>query len=135
VERGLLDVRRNALRETLEARRGLLDRVFAAARLRFAEAQTSPPYRAGLPHLVAEALACIGDRPATLRSCPELSSDLARAAGNAKVTVVSDPSVRAGFRAVAEGGTMEVDATLDARLTVLAPALSLEILERLPGAV
>ncbi|MBI4503329.1 MAG: hypothetical protein HY700_19500 [Gemmatimonadetes bacterium] len=133
VERRLLHPRREARRLVLEARHALVQRVFAAARNRLSEALDSAAYRTTLQGRLEEALACVGDRPVTLRSYPRLTGEIERLIAQ-RARVVEDPAVGAGFKAVTDDGTLEVDGTLEARLHGLAAVLSLEIVGRIEQA-
>ena len=130
VERRLLESRHQARRMLLETRQALVQSVFEAARTRLPPALDGAAYRATLPHRLEEAMACVGDRPVTLRASPPLAAELARLSGK-RARVVEDPAVGAGFKAVTDDGTLEVDGTLEARLHGMAALLSLEILARL----
>jgi vacuolar-type H+-ATPase subunit E/Vma4 len=107
----------------------LVARVFATAREKFAETLENPAYQAMLPARLEEAMACVGDRAVPLRAHPRLAAALARPVGE-RATIREDPAVGAGFRAVTEDGTLEVDCTLEARLQTLTPILSLELLKQ-----
>ena len=132
LEAALSTARRAARREVLEARERLLERVFAVARAKLAEALGQSAYRAALPGRVAAALACIGEADATL-SCPaSLAAGLREAvSGNGRVTVRVDPAVGSGFRLRTTDGAVEVDDTLETRLEARRPELAREALRQL----
>jgi vacuolar-type H+-ATPase subunit E/Vma4 len=128
VEPALVVARRHGRRELLEARRRLLERVFAAARSRFPETLTSPEYQAALPGLITEALRCLGERDGTLRFHPSLRRTIHAAAGKrAGLRLVSDPGIGSGFKVQSADGRIEIDGTLEDRLDHLAPRVALEV--------
>jgi vacuolar-type H+-ATPase subunit E/Vma4 len=132
VELALSAARHEARRGVLEARARLLDRVFTAARDRFPAAVSAPEYRDILSRWLAEAIGCLAGRSGTLRGHPALREDLARlAAGRTGITLVDDPGVGSGFRLVSDDGAVEIDATLEDRLTRLEQRLRQEVLAAL----
>jgi fused signal recognition particle receptor len=129
------EVGRRTRRAVLEARQGMLDRVFAAARERLAAVATQPAFTERLGDHLAEARAYLGDGPVTVRCPPELTARVRRLARPADgITVVADPAAGTGLRVTSGDGTVEVDNTLDARLARLRPRLALEVLQRLERA-
>jgi vacuolar-type H+-ATPase subunit E/Vma4 len=135
IELALADARRAARREVLEARQRLLDRVFAAAQARFPAALEAGEYRAALPAQVAEAVACLADRKGTMRCHPAIHQDLKRlAAKHAGLRLVSDQEVGAGFKLASDDGAVEIDGTLEDRLTRLASRVAVEVVTRLEAA-
>jgi vacuolar-type H+-ATPase subunit E/Vma4 len=131
VELGVSAARFQARRIMLDARHGFADTVFRAARGHWPDILRRPAYRAGLRTELEEALASAGGRAAVVQSCPDLYEDLARlAAGKPAVTVARDPAVEAGFRMVVDGGALEMNCTLDARLSAQRPALLVELFRR-----
>jgi vacuolar-type H+-ATPase subunit E/Vma4 len=135
VESALARARREARRETLESRRRVLERVFAAARAGLPAAVERPDYRAGVTRELELALRCLGDRPATLRCHPALRAQVEPLVrSRSGIAVVADPGAGSGFRIVASDGSLDVDATLEDRLARLAPRLEVEIAAQLDGA-
>jgi len=135
LELALADARRAARREVLEARQRLLDLVFAAAQARFPAALEAGEYRAALPAQVTEAVTCLADRKGTMRCHPALHQDLKRlVAGRSGLRLVADQAVGAGFKLASEDGAVEIDATLEDRLTRLASRIAVEVATRLEAA-
>jgi vacuolar-type H+-ATPase subunit E/Vma4 len=131
VERGLAETRRQAMAQVLTARAGLLERVFAAARARAGEMLGRPGYREEVTRSVGDALLCLGGRAATVRCSPALLDLVRPVARNGTITVAADSGMGAGFRVTADDGTVDVDATLEARLVAQAPVLSQGVLHDL----
>lgn len=132
VERAVAVARRVARGETLTARWRLIDRVFTAARANLGGAMERPEYRAALAREVEAALSCLGGRPATVRCHPSLSpvlEPLVRARPG--VRVQPDGAVGAGFRAVSDDGSLDIDGTLEGRLASRAPRLAIEVAARI----
>lgn len=117
VEQALAAARRDTRRAVLEARERVLERVFEAARARFVPALASEDFLRELPDQWEQALACLGDRPGTLRCHPAIRSQLAgRLPPGGRVKLEADPAVGAGFRLLSEDGRVEIDGTLEDRL-------------------
>ena len=134
VEQALALARRGARRSVLLARERLLGRVLAVARGRFPQLLGNPGYRVTLPPQLAEALECLGERPGTLRCHPDIRQELERLVGTpARVRVLPDPSVGSGFKLVTDDGAMEIDGTLEDRLTRLEHRIRQEVLAALGG--
>jgi vacuolar-type H+-ATPase subunit E/Vma4 len=131
VERGLADTRHQAMAQVLTARAALLEQVFAAARARAGEMLGRPAYRDQVSGSVTGALTCLGGRAATVRCSPALLDLVRSAARNGTITVAADSGMGAGFRVTADDGTVDVDATLEARLVARAPVLSQGVLHDL----
>ncbi|HYL56630.1 MAG TPA: V-type ATP synthase subunit E [Gemmatimonadales bacterium] len=131
-ESALADARHASRRRMLDARQRLLDHVFAAAHVLFAEAVNGAAYRAVLPHHIAEALEAAGDEPALIR-CPEALVPVVQpiVASQARVTVRGDPGVPPGLVVTTTDGAIEVDQTLDGRLERLRARLALAVMARL----
>jgi len=118
VELALAAARRDARRAMLEARERLLGRVFAAARSRFPEVLPEAQYRATLPAQLTEAVRCLGERPGTIRCHPTLHQELVPLAGHHRgVRLVSDPALGSGFKVASDDGSVEIDGTMEDRLT------------------
>ena len=131
VELALSAARREARRAVLEARERLLVRVFASAHGRFAGALGTDAYRAGLPALLEEGLAALGDRRGTLTAHPLALGALAPMVDAARLTAVADPATGAGFRITSADGAVEINATLEDRLTRLEQRLRQEVIAAL----
>jgi vacuolar-type H+-ATPase subunit E/Vma4 len=130
VEERLLGARRDANATLLEARRSLVDRVLHTARAALPSMLAGDVYRSGVPATFAAAKNCLGRRAATAHAHPAvvpLIADLATGG----LPVQSDPGTGAGFRLVADDGSLEIDCTLEGRLAARTPELSIAILRRL----
>jgi len=128
VELALVAARRNGRREVLGARWRLLERVLAAARSCFPETLTSPEYQALLPGQVSEALECLGDRAGTLRFHPSIRKALHSATGRRTgLRLVSDPKIGSGFKILSADGAVEIDGTMEDRLSHFAPRVALDV--------
>lgn len=134
LELALAEARRAARGAALRARTRLLDRVFDAARGRFAGAAESPEYRAALPAQLAAALQAAGDDPAVVTGAKSLIPGLRAALpAGARAEVRADGAVGPGFRVAAADGALVVDATLAGRLEHLRPVLSIALVAALRG--
>lgn len=131
VELALATARRAARREVLEARQRLLDRVFNAARSRFAQQLRGADYLSALPAQVSEALECLGDRRGSFRFHPSLGSEIkALLKQRTDIQAIADPEVGSGFRLTSQDGAMEIDGTLEDRLTRLAARAAVDVMAR-----
>jgi vacuolar-type H+-ATPase subunit E/Vma4 len=132
VEQRLAEARRAGRGRLLQARRRCLDRVFAAAAARLAEAARRPAYRRALPAALETALACLGGRAAIVRCPPDLRDAAAAIVGGRPgITVEADAGAAPGFQVRAADGSMTIDESFEARLARLRPRLGIEILRRL----
>ncbi len=115
----------------LTAQHALLDRVFARAQERCANACSDPRYRATLERQVPAVLHFLGDRPATLRCAPQIASSVrALLPEAANVQVSADDTLSSGFIAEAQDATCTIDCSLPARLAALRPQLEAGLLAR-----
>lgn len=131
-EQRAADARRRALAGVLEARQRLLDRVFAAARANLPALAGDPSFHGRLPRDLAAARAYLGSGAVTARCRPEVAAAVrALVAGNGALTVVEDESAGTGIRLVGGEGSVEIDDTLEARLTRWLPRLALAVMRRL----
>ena len=118
-------------RDVLTARRDVVNRVLEAARAALPAALERPAYRAGLVRDAEAALLCVGDRGATFRCHPALAPILSPLVkGRAGIRVAADPSCGSGFRVATDDGSLEIDATLEARLAGQEIRLAQEVARR-----
>jgi len=124
--------RQESMRAVLLAKTRVVERVLERARTLLPDVTRRHTYLVALAEEVAQALAFVGAEGAVVR-CPE---DLRTAIGAAlrateTVTVETSDDVGSGFVMLGEEGRVRVDATLETRLERLAPALAIEIHDRL----
>jgi vacuolar-type H+-ATPase subunit E/Vma4 len=125
-ERTVADAVRAGRLEELTARVRARDRVFAAVRARFEETSRGGAYAAVLPGRLTGAIGAVGEESAEIRCAPYLVGPLTTLVGDRPtLRVVSDARIVAGFRLVTVDHRVEVDETLDGRLTSTAAELSL----------
>lgn len=127
----LAAVRREARGRVLGQRDALLDRVFEAAQRALPRDLEAPGARSAFEARLERALGELPD--AAVVRCPPALAEAARqaVARHAAVRVEEDPELAGGFRALAEHGRLEVDATLETLLALHRPRLSIEVLRRL----
>lgn len=112
--RTLAAARQAARGRVLTARRGLLDRLFAALRKCLPPVTADPAYRAALAADVRRTLAFAGGQPVVIRCAPGLVSSMRQAIrSNGKLRVQADPGIAAGYRVATAGGGLEIDASLE----------------------
>jgi len=127
--RTLSRARSEAARAVLVARDSLLDRVERGLKERIRDAPSDRIYVEGLAAEARDALGRLPPGPARLRAPAALSPRLAEAvSGLDGVRVEASPEVGVGFVALSRDGTVEVDATLEARLAQVWPRLAVEVL-------
>jgi len=127
--KALSRARADARRSVLDARLRLLERVRAALERRIAEAGEDSRYLAVVERDLRDALGRLGRRDVVVRA----GDDVARALSAAleelgdSGSIESDPSLTGGFVAASADGTVEIDATLEERLTHVWPGLAIEV--------
>jgi vacuolar-type H+-ATPase subunit E/Vma4 len=131
----LAETRASARRELLSARERMLRDVFDTARTRLAVLVDDPAYRASLASQVSEALSYLdGHADLTAVCSPGLVEVMRRALGeHPLVDVVPDPAVGTGFRIATADGKVDVDQTLEVRLTRMQDIVAMEIVRILEG--
>jgi vacuolar-type H+-ATPase subunit E/Vma4 len=135
LEQALAKARHRARAQILAARGALLERVFAAVRELLPDVVTTAAYRDRLPAELERTLEFVGDEPVVLRCMPQLAPTLTRLVrSNGRLRIEPDATIAAGYRVVTAGGTLEVDATLEASLERLRPRLALAALAALAPA-
>ena len=138
VRQGAFDVERavalrHAAARVLTAQHAFLDRVFARAEALAVDGDSDTRYLEGLPRHLAAVVACLGDRPATLRCRPALAVHLRTLlVDRPQVEPTADDTLPAGFTAALRDGSCTIDCTLCARLSALRPRLEAGLLERVP---
>ncbi|MBI2963238.1 MAG: hypothetical protein HYY35_05735 [Deltaproteobacteria bacterium] len=130
-ELALAEARHRVHGEVLAARQRMLERVFAAARERLADAVRSEAYDAVLGSHLAEALSYLGGAAAVVR-CPAALASRVRelVAGREHLSVDSRDGAEPGIAVVAAEGAVVVDNTLTGRLERLRGRLAIEVLAR-----
>jgi vacuolar-type H+-ATPase subunit E/Vma4 len=125
--------RHRAQERVLRERQALLDRVFDEAASEWGAIIASDTYQRSLAEQVKHALGYLCG-PAVIE-CPPSLAPMLRSAIRARddVEVAVDPGVPPGFRVRAQDGSVQVDATLEARLERERPRLAIELLRRLEG--
>jgi vacuolar-type H+-ATPase subunit E/Vma4 len=117
--------RSDAALRLLQARRQTIDAILARLERLLPETAADPRYLASAAEEFDRALDVLDGRPAVVSASTALAERvLARA--SASVEIRADPAV-AGFRVRSTDGRIEIDATLDARLRRLTPALAIEL--------
>lgn len=121
-----------AAESVLTARRRLLGRVRSALERRVAGAGSDPEYLDVLPQELRAGLERLPPGPIVVHVAPEMVERLDRALPEREgVLVETTPGMAAGFRALAPGAGMEVDATLELRLEQAWPRLAVAVLSEL----
>jgi vacuolar-type H+-ATPase subunit E/Vma4 len=129
----LAAAQRRAAVQVLVAQHAFLDRVFGRAESFAADGDRDARYLDALPRLVGGVLACLGDRPATLRCRPALAAQMEPLlARRREVELQVDAALPAGFVVAARDGSCTIDCTLTARLGALRPHLEAGLLARGP---
>lgn len=122
-------VRREAGTRTLTARKESLDGILARARALIVATVPEPEMRAGIARDAEAALQYAGPTDAVVRCHPDwaplLRMVLARRPG---VKVEASNEVGAGLVVRSADGAVEIDATLDNRLSRLWPAIAIELM-------
>lgn len=111
--------RSEARRAVLDARAHVAQRVRAGVEERIASSADDLVYLSVVADEVAEALRRAPPGERTLRVAPRLAPRLEERLGASRpreLGVTPDPDVPSGFRLIADGGRVVVDATLEARL-------------------
>jgi vacuolar-type H+-ATPase subunit E/Vma4 len=123
---------RAARSRVLEARAGLLDRVFELARDALPAALEAPGARERLIAHAEPAMAHMPEGPVVVTASSDLSTALeATLGGREGVRVESDGELPAGFRVSSADGALVVDATLEKLLDLRRPELAIQVLRRL----
>jgi vacuolar-type H+-ATPase subunit E/Vma4 len=124
--------RSEAARAVLVARGSLLDRVEQGLKERIRDAPSDRTYLEGLTAEIRDAIGRLPPGPARLRAPEALSPRVAEAvAGLDGVRVEASAEVGVGFVALSRDGSVEVDATLEARLAQVWPQLAVEVLSEM----
>jgi vacuolar-type H+-ATPase subunit E/Vma4 len=127
---GAIDAaRRDAALRSLAARAGALETILARARAMLAATVPDAGKEAGIRRNVDAALEYLGSTGAVVRCRPAWAPALRVAlAGRANVRLEQSDSVGAGMVVLAGDGGVEIDATIDSRLTRLWPGLAIELM-------
>jgi vacuolar-type H+-ATPase subunit E/Vma4 len=121
--------RRGAASRSLAARAEALDAILASARARLATVVPDATLQRGIQRDAAAALEYLGETAAVVRCPPAWGPALRQSlAGRPGVRLEESDEVGAGMIVLASDRHIEIDATLDARLTRLWPALAIELL-------
>lgn len=124
--------RREAGIDVLRGQSRFLDRIFTTCRAAFPGALADPARFATLEAMVKEALTFFPETPVTIRCRAGLLAAVTKATtAMAGVTVVADETVPEGIVVAASDGSARIDSTLEARLSHMAPLLSIELLAAL----
>lgn len=128
--RRLVANRRRAGRgEVLRLQREVLEKVKEEARRQLPEAGQRGEYRCGMADAYSTAIGYLPSESIKVRVSPAQAREIS--AGNGvKLTLVEDPSIRAGFVVSTADDSITVDQTLDRRLNDLWPALAIELTHR-----
>lgn len=131
-EAEMVAARREARGEVMRARADLLERVFVAARDRLSSVARSPRYLSEfLPAHLRQALIYVDDE-AIVRCRPELSGRLRELmAGREGLDLEMDPELGPGLVIVSRDERLQVDNTLEGRLTRFRRFVAIEIAGRL----
>lgn len=127
--------RREAAAARLRARDRVLERVFEGVRVQLSDAVGTEDYRRLARVDLGRTQSYVGGREGSLRCGPETVAVLEEAMADLglEMAVDVDREAAPGFRAVAEGGSPEVDATLPTWLERLRPELAIELAGKLLG--
>jgi vacuolar-type H+-ATPase subunit E/Vma4 len=126
--------RREAIAKVLEARAEVLSRVLRRARALLAERQRDPNSVPALTRDWEAALSYVGEEPILIR-CPPAYAGWVRARLNGRpATVETDASAAVGLVVRTAGGSLEIDAGLEARLLRLWPRIQITIAQDLEPA-
>jgi vacuolar-type H+-ATPase subunit E/Vma4 len=129
-ESAIAEARRGERRRVLEAREGILARIFARAEEIAATGDSVPTGQ--LVVAVRQALEYVGNVPAEVHCAPTVVERVrALLAERDGLTVQPDPALRDGFRVRAADGSVLVDHTPERRLAALRPKLAIELLRRI----
>jgi vacuolar-type H+-ATPase subunit E/Vma4 len=123
--------RHEAMRATLLAKTRVVDRVLQRAKTLLREAARGNAYGSTLADEVTEAVAFVGVEGATVHCSNDLEPAVRDALRATPGVSIKGMDVGSGFVAVSKDGAVRVDGTLEARLERLAPALAIEIHQRL----
>ena len=133
VAAGAIDsARREAARRSLTARTEALDAILARARALLATTVPDAKLQAGIQRDVVAAMEYLGPTAAVVRChpawVPALGPVLAR---RSDVRLEESEKVGVGMIVLANDGHVEIDATVDSRLTRLWPGLAIELLREM----
>jgi vacuolar-type H+-ATPase subunit E/Vma4 len=121
--------RREAASRSLTARTEALETILARARVLLGMTIPEATMRAGIQRDVAAALEYLGPTEAVVRCHPAWVPILRPAlAGLAGVRLEVSENVGAGMIVLSTDGRLEIDATMDSRLTRLWPGLAIELM-------
>ena len=123
--------RHEAMRAVLLAQTRLVERVLDSARGLVPALTRDEAYLSQLPTELKEAIAFVGSENATVRCSDGLEAPVREALRAMPRVSIETMNAGSGFVASGDGGSVRVDATLEARLSRLAPALAIEIHDRL----
>lgn len=123
--------RHEAMRAVLLAKTRVVDRVLQSAQGLLSEAAGTTAYGSSLAGEIGEAIAFVGSAGTVIRCSAEIQPKVHEALREMPEVSVETFAGGTGFMAIGEGGNVEVDGTLEARLARLAPTLAIEIHERL----
>ena len=123
--------RHEAMRAVLLAQTRLVERVLDSARGLVPALIRDEAYLSQLPTELKEAIAFVGGENATVRCSDGLEAPVREALRAMPRVSIETMNAGSGFVASGDGGSVRVDATLEARLSRLAPALAIEIHDRL----
>ncbi len=123
--------RHEAMRAVLLAQTRLVERVLDSARGLVPALIRDEAYLSQLPTELKEAIAFVGSENATVRCSDGLEAPVREALRAMPRVSIETMNAGSGFVASGDGGSVRVDATLEARLSRLAPALAIEIHDRL----
>jgi vacuolar-type H+-ATPase subunit E/Vma4 len=130
VAAGAIDVaRREAAHRSLTARREALDAILVRARALLAATVPHARMGAGLQRDLEAALEYLGTTEAVVRCHPAWVPTLRPVlAGHVGVRFEQNETIGPGMIVLAADGRVEIDATMDSRLTRLWPGLAIELL-------
>ena len=133
VAAGAIDVaRREAAHRSLTARTEALDAILARARALLATTVPHAIMGAGLQRDLEAALEYLGTSEAVVRCHPAWMPTLrAVLAGHAGVRLEESETIGPGMIVLAGDGRVEIDATMDSRLTRLWPGLAIGLLREI----
>jgi vacuolar-type H+-ATPase subunit E/Vma4 len=126
----IAEAEHSARAERIVARTAMLDAIFEEAAARFPAVLDDARYRQSLPAQLRDAISFAATDAQLEIRCSDGIRDVVAGALRAGVRtrISTEPLRSSGFEVLASDGWLQVDGTLEGRLAVLRPQLSIEVL-------